>query len=292
MQTQNIVFGFNLGAAAQLKIGAYGAGAAAAVDLGRSAGGVEFTLEREMVQVDTDQDPGPTAIKEICRVGKLKFSLAEATLENLAIALNLPTTSVAAGKLSLGAPSGGELYREVFLYLDGPAGGTRTYWLAKCSVSGAGTHAYTKEDKTVIEVEMDVLWDSAQAAGEEMGTFEDAGGDTTAPTVELTTPVDGGTVTKDTKGIVVWTITETNQVDASTIVYGDTFQIINTTVPASAALVAGTIAYDAAAKTVTFTPTANWTASDTCQAIVSTGLKDLAGNRLAATKIEQFSVTA
>jgi len=292
MQTQNIVFGFNLGAAAQLKIGAYGAGAAAAVDVGRTEGGVEFSLEREMVQVDTDQDPGPTAIKEIRRFGKLKFSLAEATLENLAIALNLPTTAVAAGKLSMGAPSGGELYREVFLYVDGPAGGTRTYWVPKCSVSGAGTHAYMKDGKTVIEVEMDVLWDTAQAAGEEMGTYEDAGGDTTAPTVELTTPVDGGTVLKDAKSIVVWTITEANQIDASTLVYGDTFQIINTTVPASAALVAGTIAYNAVAKTVTFTPTANWTASETMQAIVSTGLKDLAGNRLAATKIEQFSVTA
>lgn len=292
MQTQNIVFGFNLGAAAQLKIGAYGAGAAAAVNVGRTEGGVEFTMEREMKQVDTDQDPGPTAVKEIRRVGKLKFSLAEATLENLALALNLPTTAVAAGKLSMGAPAGGELYREVFLYVDGPAGGTRTYWLAKCSVSGAGTHAYTKEDKTIIEVEMDVLWDSAQAAGEEMGTYEDAGGDTTAPTVALTTPVDGGTVANTTKNPVIWTITETNQVDASTIVYGDTFQIINTTIPASAALVAGTIAYDAAAKTVTFTPTANWTASDEMQAVVSTGLKDLAGNRLATPKIEQFSVTA
>ena len=115
MQTQNLVFGFNLGAAAQLKIGAYGAGAAAAVDVGRTSGGVEFSLEREMKQVDTDQDPGPTATKEIRRVGKLKFNLAEVTLENLAIALNLPTTSVAAGKLSMGAPSGGELYRGVLI---------------------------------------------------------------------------------------------------------------------------------------------------------------------------------
>ena len=107
METQNLVFGFNLGAAAQLKIGAYGAGEAAGVDVGRTEGGVEFWIEREMVHVDTDQDRGPTAIKEVRRLGKIKFSLAEPTLENLAIALNLPTTAVAASVLSLRAPSSG-----------------------------------------------------------------------------------------------------------------------------------------------------------------------------------------
>jgi len=56
--------------------------------------------------------------------------------------------------------------------------------------------------------------------------------------------------------------------------------------------VAGTIAYDRTAKTVTFTPTANWTASDTLQAIVTTGVKDVNGNAVAAAKIEQFAVTA
>jgi len=292
MQTQNIVFGFNLGAASQIKIGDYAGGAAAAVDVGRSSEGVEYALEREIAQVDTDQDPGPTAAKEIRRVGKLKFNMAEATLANLALAFGLPTSAVAAGVLSLGSPSNGELYREVFLYLDGPAGGTRVYHFPKCVVSGTGTHSYKKEDKTIVEMELDVLWDTAQAAGAEMGTFTDTNVDTTPPTVALTAPVDGGTVVKDAKGTVVWTITEAGQIDVSTIVYGDTFSIINITTPASAALVAGTIVYTAADKKVTFTPTANWTASDSLQAIVSTGLKDLAGNRLAAAKIEQFSVTA
>ena len=291
MQTQNIVFGFNLGAASQIKIGDYAGGATAAVDVGRSSEGVEYTMEREIAQVDTDQDPGPTAAKEIRRVGKLKFNLAEATLANIALAFGLPATALAGGVLSLGAPANGELYREVFLYLDGPAGGTRVYHFPKCVISGPGTHSYKKDDKTVVEMELDVLWDTAQDAGSEMGTFSDINVDTTPPTVALSSPVDGGTVTKDTKGTVEWTITEAGQIDASTIVYGDTFSIINTTVPASAALVAGVLVYTPADKKVTFTPTDNWTASDTFQAIVSTGLKDLAGNRLAATKIEQFSAT-
>ncbi len=294
MQTQNIVFGFNLGTAAVV-VAAYGVAEGSGVDLGRTEGGVEFSLEREMKQVETDQDPGPTATKEIKRAGKLKFKLAEATLANLCLAFNLPTASVAASTLSLGSITGGpggELYRTVYVNVDGPAGGSRKYTLHKCSVSGGGAHAYQKDDKTVIEVELDVLWDSSQSSGVEMGTIVDTSSDTTAPTVVLTTPADGGTVTKVTKGTVMWTITEANQIDEGTIVYGDTFNIINITVPATATLVAGTIVYDRTLKTVTFTPTANWTASDSLQAIVTTGLKDMAGNAMAATKIEQFSVTS
>jgi len=292
MDTQNLVFGFNLGVAAQVKIGSYAAGEGAGVNIGRSEGGIELSWEREMKNVENDQDRGPVAAKEISRIGKLKLSFANATLANLAIALNLPTTAVAGGVLSLGVPSSGELYREVFLYTDGPTGGTRKYFLPKCVVTGAATHSYTKTDETVIVLEMDILYDSTQPADEEYGTVTDTGTDTTAPTVALTAPVDGGTVTKDTKGTVVWTITETNAIDQSTIEYGNTFNIINTTVEASGDLVAGSIVYDSAAKTVTFTPTANWTASNTLQAIVTKGLKDENGNALAATKVEQFSVTA
>jgi len=292
MQSQNIVFGFNLGVASQVKIGDYAGGVNNAVDVGRTSDGIEFSLEKEIKHIDTDQDPGPTAAKEVRRVGKLKFNLAEATLSNLALAFGLPTSAVSNGVLKLGAPSNGELYREIFFYVDGPAGGTRMYHFPKCVISGSGAHSYKKDDKTVVEMEMDVLWDNAQASGAEMGTFTDTNVDTTPPSVALSTPTDGGTVTKDTKNVVEWTITEAGQIDQSTIVYGDTFSIINTTTPASAALVAGTLAYNATTKKVTFTPTNNWTAGNTFQAIVTTGLKDLAGNRLAATKIEQFSVTA
>jgi len=146
--------------------------------------------------------------------------------------------------------------------------------------------------KSIVECALDVLWDKTQGAGEEMGTFVDTGADTTPPTIVLLTPADGGTVTKVTKDTVTWQLTEANRIDESTIVYGDTFQIINTTTPASASLEAGSIVYDSTLKRIVFTPDANWTASDTFQAIVSTGLQDEAGNNLAAAKIEQFSVTA
>ena len=292
MQTQNIAFGFNLDVVGQVKVGAYGAGEGAGVNTGRTKAGIELSFEREMKLIENDQDKGPIASKEISRVGKLKLSFAEASLENLAVALNLPTTAVSGGVLSLSAPASGEAYSEIYLYTDGVAGGKRKYFLPKCSISGNGAHSYKKDDKTIIVLELDVLWDSTQAVGAEQGTVTDTGGDTTPPTVALSTPVDGGTVTKDAKGVVVWTITEANAIDQSTIGYGNTFSIFNITTAGTSSLVGGSITYDATAKTVTFTPTANWTASDDLQASVTTGLKDENGNALATAVVEQFSVTA
>ncbi len=293
MQTENLVMGFNLGVASQVKIGAYGDAAGAATDLGRTDGGISITVEREMKEVETDQDYGPVAAKETKRKIKLKLKLAEATLANLALAFNLPTTAVAAGVLRLGSvDADGENNRCMYLYLDGPAGATRAIWLPKCVITGNAEHAYKKDASTTVDLEVLCLWDNAQAAGSEMGSFTDTATDSTPPTVALETPVDGGTVLLNTKGVVVWTFTETNALDESTIVYGDSVLIMNITTPATASLVAGTIAYNATAKTITFTPTSNWTASNSLQAIITTRVQDQAGNNLAAVKIEQFSVTA
>lgn len=290
MQTGNITFGFNLGTAA-VKIGAYNAAEASAVNIGRTTGGVEFSMERDVKEIETDQDPGPVGAREVKRKGKIKFKMAESSLANFAMALNLPVASVAGSVLSLGADSDGELYRTVYLNVDAPGGGVRKYTLHKCVIVGAAQTNHKKDEPSSIEIAIDVLWDTTKTSGQEMGTIEDTSSDTTAPTVALSAPADGGTVVKATLGTVVWTFTEANNIDESTLVYGKTVMIVNDTVRGSSALVAGSIAYDRTAKTLTFTPTAVWTASDTLQAIVTTGVKDVNGNALAAPKIEQFSVT-
>jgi len=293
MDAGNIVFGFNHAASAYLVIGTYGQAEGAGADIGRTEGGFEFAIEREVKDVETDQDLGPVGAVETRRVGSLKFSMAEGSLANMALAFNLPSSAVVGTKLSLGAANAqGEIYKTVYMNTDGPANGTRKYTFHKCVIIGSGVHSVKKDDKTIYEVELRVLWDTTQAAGEEMGTIEDTATDATAPTIVLTTPADGGTVTKETLGTVLWTFTETNQLDQRSIVYGQSVLILNTTVPATATLVAGTIAYDVTAKTITFTPTAAWTASDTFQAIITTQVQDVNGNHLAAAKIEQFSATA
>ena len=279
---------------ATVKIGTYGQAEGAATDIGATEGGVDLVISRDYYQKMCDQEIGILGLVKTLEDCKLKFSMPEATLDNLRLAIDYPAGALVGSLLKFG---GNETVNELTIYLNvlGPSGGTRKYTFHKV-VALSCSHSYKKNEKTLYEVEFQILQDTSKAADEQLASVEDSGVDTTPPTIVLSDPADGGTVTKDTTGTVEWTITEVGTIDENSIVYGDdddaTFMIINTTVPATASLVAGSIVYDSATKKVTFTPTANWTASNTFQAIVTTGLRDMAGNHLAAVKIEQFSVTA
>ena len=277
---------------ATLKVGTYGQAEGSALDVGALEGGVTIENAREYYERKADPWLGVVGIDKIGEKMILKCALAEPTLDNLAIALGYPPGAVVGQQFKFG---GDTTVTERTLYINGPGpgGGTRKYTIHKAVQVGTGSHMYKKGEKTLVELEFHVLQDTSKTANQQFGTFDDSGADTTPPTVALTAPVAGGTVTKDAKGTVVWTIVEAGSpLDENTIVYGKTFVITNVTTPGSEVLVAGSIVYDPVAKTVTFTPTNNWTASDALVAMVTTGLRDMAGNYLAAPKIEDFSVTA
>lgn len=280
---------------ATMKVGSYGQAEGAALDIGALEGGVSIEVPREYYEVKADPWLGVVGMKKTGEKMTIKCAMAEVTLANLAIAYDYPAGAVAGTTFSFGGDDT-VTFRTIYINGDGPGGGTRKITLHKVVSVGSAAHAYKKGEKTIVELELTVLEDTTKAANERYGTVVDTPTDTTPPTIALSSPVDGGTVIKATKGVVVWDITEANEMDESSIVYGDednaTIMIINTTVPATATLVEGSIVYNATLKKVTFTPTNNWTASDIFQAIVTTGLKDAAGNHLAAMKIEQFSVTA
>lgn len=279
----NVVVGLGDG---QLKIGNYGEAIGDCDDLGYTEGGVELACAREYFEKTVDQEIGVLEVFKTAEKATIKATLAEVTLANLAKALDYPEGAVSDSTLSYGG-NATVTERAVFLTVLGPAGATRVYTFHKCVITSAATHSYKKNDKTMIELEILVLQDTSKTTNQQIGTVIDTSGDTTAPTVALTTPLDDGTVANGTTDPVVWTITEANTINENTIVYGETFLILNTT---DDNLEAGTIVYNSVLKTVTFTPTSAWTPSDAFQAVVTTGLKDTAGNALAATKIEQFSV--
>ena len=285
----NIVVG--LQSTNTLKVGAYGAVEGDCVDVGFIKGGIKIEHEEEQYDVEVDQATGIVKSFIVKEGMKISLALAEVSLANLAIAMGYPTSAVASTTLSFGGKTT-VTERALFINMKGPGPGTAKMTIYKAVPTGKTSPAYTKDKETLVDVEFKVLEDVSKTAEARYGTYVASGADTTAPTIALSTPTDGGTVLLNVKGIVVWTITETGSVlDENSIVYGDTVSIIDITTPASAALVAGTIVYSASAKTITFTPTSNWTASNSLQAIVTTGLKDASGNHLAAMKIEQFSVT-
>lgn len=283
----NVVVGLGAGT---IKIGAYNAAEGSSDDLGYTDGGVELAVEREYFEKIVDQEIGVLEAFKTAERATLKLTLAEATLENLAKAIDYPASAITGSTLVFG---GSATVNELTIYLNvlGPDNAARKYTFHKCIITSAATHSYKKDDKTMIELEILVLQDTSKTTDQQLASIVDTGGDTTAPTVVLTTPAEAGTVTKDTSDTVLLTITDASAMNENTIVYGDTVQIINTTA-GKEGLVAGSIAYDSTAKTITFTPSATWTASDTLIAMISTGLQDVAGNALAATYVGEFSVTA
>lgn len=283
------------GAATAIKIGVYGTVKGSCTDLGYTKGGVTVEYPRDYYNIEVDQEQGDIDIKLIKRAGILRFSVAEAKLDNLRLALDMPAGALVSDVLKLGTAA--QQYVTIFMDAPGPDSGTRELWIPKAVVIGNASHAYVKDGETVVEIEARMVFDTAQTDGEELGKFTDSGVDTTPPTVALSTPVKSGTVVKATLGTVQWTITEAGAgIDQNTIKYGNeddaTFSILNITTPGSEAVVAGSIAYNPTTKVVTFTPSGVWVASDKLLAIVTTGLKDIAGNKLAAQKIEDFSVTS
>lgn len=275
---------------ASVKIGAYGTSEGSSDDLGYTEGGVELAIAREYFEKTVDQEIGVLGVSKTAERATLKVTLAEASLENLAKAIDYPASAIAGSALSFG---GDCQANELTIYLNvvAPSGGTRKYTIHKAVCISAATHSYKKDDKTMVECEFLILQDTSKTSNQQMCTIEDTGSDTTAPTVLMTTPSPAGTVASGSSDTVVLTFTEANVLKEDSLIYGDTIQIMNTT-SGSEGLVAGSIVYNAGAKTITFTPSSTWTASDTLLSIVTTGVEDQAGNNLASTYTATLSVTA
>jgi hypothetical protein len=106
-------------------------------------------------------------------------------------------------------------------------------------------------------------------------------GDTTAPTVSATNPLNGGV------GVAVITASFNEAMNASTI----TTATFGVTGP-GAALVAGTISYNTSTYMATFTPSSALAPSTAYTATITTGAKDAAGNSLASNHAWSFTTAA
>jgi len=106
-------------------------------------------------------------------------------------------------------------------------------------------------------------------------------GDTTAPTVSATNPLNGGI------GVAVITASFSEAMNASTITTA-TFAMSGP----GAAPVAGTIAYNASTYIASFTPSSALAPSTAYTATITTGVKDAAGNALATNHAWSFTTSA
>lgn len=149
---------------ATLYIGAFGATEPATItaapgagwtDVGGTQDGVTYSVELEFSELSVDQIvdiPGQRVTK---RVTKVSTNLAEATLANLAIALNELPASVAANKFS---PSNGLAaftpnYAAVLLDGLAPGGFRRRIIVRRALQTGNVESAYKKDEQTLFPVE-------------------------------------------------------------------------------------------------------------------------------------------
>ncbi|MDR0953641.1 MAG: hypothetical protein LBM71_05665 [Elusimicrobiota bacterium] len=167
MSSTNIVVG--VAGTGALKAAAYGEPESNGRDLGFIKGGISIEHEESSYEIKVDQFLG--AIDKITtdEAMKIKFSLAEATLENIALALG---GLVGENTLEFGDKTQ-TLPLTLYANVKGPNGLARKYTFWKCRPSGKTAQVYKRDGETLIEIEFDVLCDITKAQNKRFGKIED-----------------------------------------------------------------------------------------------------------------------
>gem|GEM_PF-1098893 len=285
--TANIVVGINNDST--LRVAPYGAPESQSVDAGFIKGGVTIEHSETRREIKVDQALGTVDVVPTDESMKIKLSLSEATLGNIALAFGYADSAAAGGSFSFGSKSSVPC-RTLYINVKGPGGAARKYTFWKCAPTGKTSQAYKRDNETVVDVEFDALCDLSQPAACRFGQIADSGADTAAPSVAMSAPVSGGTLGAGTKTPVVLAVTEAGALDESSIRYGgdDDATVLALRGSAPAVLVAASLVYDRALKTIAITPADNW-AAGAYQVVVTTGLRDASGNRLAQPYLGNFT---
>jgi len=168
--TTNIVVG--LAATGTLKAAAYGAAESTAADLGFIKGGITIEHEETSYDIKVDQVLG-TVDKITTDEGlKIKFSLAECTLPNLALALGYPEPAGGASAFDFGGKQTTPV-NTLFANVQGPNGKTRRYTFWRCRPNGKTAQVYKRDGETLIDIEFDVLADVSKDPSKRFGRIED-----------------------------------------------------------------------------------------------------------------------
>jgi hypothetical protein len=267
------------------------------VDLGSTVGGFIIRPTLSIGKKKADQWNGPVGAYIMDSEYTFECTLAEVSTANLAYAMGLPTTAASSATALTAGNTTVATVRTLYVNCNAVSGGSAKYTIHRCVFDGNTEISLNRETQTNVKITGFMLIDTSQSAGEEYFSLAYSSTDTTPPTVAMTSPVEDATVAKDGKETVTLTFTEAdNAIDQGTLIYGSsdnaTVMLINVTDTADSTLVAGSISYDATTKVLTFTPTSNWTGSDSINIIITTGVRDTAGNHLADMFIGHFTVAA
>lgn len=165
--TTNIVVGVS--ATGAVKAAPYGEAEANAVDLGFIKGGIAIEHEETSYDIMVDQVLAPIDKVTTEERLKIKFSLSEATLDNIALALGVTNSE---GKVEFGDKATTPL-KTLYINVKGAEGKVRKYTFWKCRSSGKTGQTYKRDGETLVEAEFEVLADITKARGKRFGSIED-----------------------------------------------------------------------------------------------------------------------
>lgn len=155
-----------------VKIGDYGDDELTAIDAGYIKGGVNIEHNADHYDVKVDQILGVIDKITVDESMKIKFSLAEVTLANLATAFGYPASAVTGSTFSFGSRQDSS-FKTLYINVKGPGSAERKYTFWKVKPTGKTSQEYKKNGETLIDIEFDVLADTTKSAEQRFGSITD-----------------------------------------------------------------------------------------------------------------------
>ena len=146
------------------------------VDVGAISGGLSVAKATDVYAVEIDNVRAPVLHIPVKESFSIKTTMVEATLANLKTIWNIPatklTTALGVTTLKVGL-STGVVEHTIEVTGVAPNGLTRVYRAFRAISVRPSEHSYNRNKETMFPVEIDILPDLTQAAGEELGSVVD-----------------------------------------------------------------------------------------------------------------------
>jgi len=258
------------------KIGAVGATEAACADIG-SIKSVKLSVEQEVVNA-TAANALDMIVESAFGASTvtLTLELEELTAANVQRVLNLEADNSFSGDVE--APT----YFSGYFHGFKIGGESKTLHIVR-AMAKPGSELNLSGEQQVLTLECQCMVDPTSAFAYKVFGFLADTADTTAPTVASVVPTAGATaVAKAVTTVVTWTFSEAVRAEDLT---ADKFVVVSD----AGAVKAGTLSHGATADIVIFTPDAAWAATTKYIVGPRRGVRDVAGNILAADALTVFT---
>jgi hypothetical protein len=144
------------------------------VDVGGTDGGVRLVMSQTFTPLTVDQIAGPVGTRLTDRSVSVATSMAEATLANLRLALNLPVDAGTTVEVEHEISNADPPYKAVMIVGQKPGGGPRLIIVRRALPTESVEMAWTKDGKTMIPITFTGYYVSASVSSLKIDDTEGA----------------------------------------------------------------------------------------------------------------------